>query len=91
MTDPTDTMGTEYELTICVDCLMLVANGEGNHEWSEDDLRSHLAAMERNWPGDTWWIALGDESDEFSWAPCDSCGSKLGGSRHSATAFRRTP
>ena len=29
-------------------------------------------------------VTLGDSEDEFSWSQCDSCGSRLGGSRHEA-------
>ena len=35
------------------------------------------------------WVSVGDEVDEFSASQCESCGSRLGGSRNSATAFDR--
>ena len=36
-------------------------------------------------PGDDWYD-LADEGG-FSWSSCDSCGSNLGGDRHSAHGF----
>lgn len=36
------------------------------------------------------FVAVGDETDEFSWGQCDSCDSRLGGSRHEASAYDRS-
>lgn len=35
------------------------------------------------------WVSVGDEVDEFSFSQCESCGSRLGGSRHEASTYHR--
>lgn len=35
----------------CVDCLMILANGEDNPEWSEEEAAAHHAAMDRECDG----------------------------------------
>tara|TARA_S200002703_G_scaffold41068_2_gene35727 strand:+ start:212 stop:448 length:237 start_codon:yes stop_codon:yes gene_type:complete len=42
-------------------------------------------AIQHNLPG--LHVAPGDESTEFSFSECDSCGTRLGGARHAATAY----
>ena len=76
------------ELSACFDCLLFVANDEipdHNEDLSID--------IEENWPSDQWYICVGSDdtenNTEFSWAPCDCCGSRLGGSRHELVAFQR--
>lgn len=80
-----------YDIFICVDCGMLIANGEPNPEWSETDEFEHVDRMEHNWPSDEWVLAVGDSErdEEFSWAACDSCSSTLGGYRFHAVAMGR--
>ncbi len=92
-------------ISICVDCLMLLANGEVFDSEGNDISDSHAREIEREWPGIE--ITLGrvqewDESDEdfeagqeyesegwFSWYRCQGCGSRLGGQRYYATAWVR--
>lgn len=81
------TLGERYEIYICVDCAMLIANGESNPEWTEEEEADHLAAMSKRWPGDQYHLAVGDDEDTFSWSSCDCCGSNLGGTRLQAWAF----
>lgn len=63
---------------------------------------AHAAAVELNWP-DPWHLDIGareceycsgeDEEDcepWFSWHACHTCGSRLGGNRHHAIAWRET-
>ena len=76
-----------YEIDVCTDCLMFLANGDvpedNPHNWSPDDI-------DRQWPqrpGERTWIALGDSEQHFSWRRCEGCGSSLGGDRHPATVF----
>jgi hypothetical protein len=85
---------TAIELSICEDCLMVLANGA---ETAEQETAA--AAMVAKW-GDTV-ITLGSlECDAcrgedgacepwFSWRWCEGCGSQLGGNREHATAWVR--
>ena len=84
-------------LEICVDCLMLLANGEVSDGEGNDLTDAHAARMQAVWR-DTE-ITLGHlsepnddgEYDEpepwFSWSQCDGCRSNLGGDREYATAW----
>lgn len=93
MTEEGETMSSTYEsveIAICVDCAMMVANGEGSPEWSEEETEKFLDDMDRMWPtSEGWAIVLEPDGDiEFSWKTCESCGSILGGTRMKATAMR---
>lgn len=74
------------ELSACVDCVVWLANGEEPHDnpdgWSPDQI-------EANWAG-YQVVVGGDESTEyeFSWQPCDVCGSRLGGDRYPCNAWK---
>jgi len=60
----------------CVDCVMMIANGELPHDCDEER-QKELEAIDIG-----WCVSGGDEDhDEFSWSSCDVCGSTLGGSR----------
>jgi hypothetical protein len=70
-----------YELSACVDCLMLVANGDVPDDRPELD--SEIDAYLQLKPNQHLVCSGGDsEDDEFSWSRCECCGSSLGGSRH---------
>lgn len=81
------TLNEHYEIRICIDCAMLIANGESNPEWTEAEEEAHLAAMDKCWPGDKYHLTVGDAVEDFSWSSCDCCGSNLGGARLEAHAF----
>ncbi len=71
------------DLQVCVDCAMLIANGEASPE--------HAEKVSEIWGDDCVNLVLscGDECDEsFSWSDCDGCGSSLGGTRHEAALIR---
>lgn len=87
-----------YDLAICVDCLMMLANGElGQGDTAAED--AHAEKMAAQW-GDAE-LTLGslgvdstDDDDErdqlgFSWSSCEGCGSTFGGDRFAATAWVR--
>lgn len=87
MNDTTET----YDLLICVDCMMLLANGEPNPEWSEAETEAHIGEMDFNFPPEQWVVVPGDsEKDhDFSWSQCELCGSRLGGTRMHAVAWEK--
>jgi hypothetical protein len=69
------------KISICADCLALLANGEIGTEDSEYE-EAHTAAMKALWGEQR--LFLGGEPEGFSWASCDGCGSSLGGDRFAA-------
>jgi hypothetical protein len=81
------TLGIQYQLKVCVDCAMLIANGEPNPDWTEDEHDAHVAQMNSRWPGDTYHLTVGDDVEDFSRSWCDCCGSTLHGTRVEAHAF----
>lgn len=72
------------DLKVCEDCAGLIANDEATPEH-----RAHVEAMDLGSEGEGTWVLTcsGDDEescDTFSTVPCDSCGSGLAGSRHTA-------
>jgi hypothetical protein len=76
----TTTNEETYSGTACIDCAMLIANGEAPCFETEAEEFAWLQNFEARNAGIYW--ALGDDTDDFSSAPCTTCGSHLGGSRH---------
>lgn len=77
-----------HEIAVCVDCLMLMANGTMG-DVTETEEADHVAAMDHEWPmADGWQLVPGSEELGFSWSGCEGCGSTLGGDRHEAVAMR---
>ena len=75
----------QEDLEVCVDCTQLIANGEDHTE--EQDLEKKI---EKQWGELAGHLVMScDEGceGEFSWRPCDGCGSTLGGDRHKATVL----
>lgn len=75
----------------CVDCIMLIANGDtsGNSRCeTEEGEAAYLADVARYSEGGEW-VNNCDETCEggFSWSPCDVCRSPLGGDRHPVAWF----
>jgi len=80
---------------------MLLANGETPPEMSEDETAAWLNSLDDtevtpglradehdeacpnhgDWSGEECYC----ETVDFSWSPCDSCGSDLAGTRHAVT------
>lgn len=84
---------TEYdatELSVCSDCIQLLANGEIND--GEDTAEKCAAGQARVWGDDVTHLVPGGGSEDddgdrgFSWQSCDGCGSNLGGDRFQAFA-----
>lgn len=85
-------MDNEYDIEVCIDCLMLLANGEISEE-SDHSAEEHAALMDRGWPSDEWELAIACPEDcegSFSWRDCQGCGSRLGGDRHPVAVFRNS-
>lgn len=87
---------------VCSDCMVLMANGETPPEMSEEETEAWLAKIENHGHTTIGLMREEHECDydqdwhsghctcetrEFSWDPCDSCGSRLGGSRHAVTLW----
>lgn len=73
---------TTTDLTVCTDCIMVIANGIDHHD---EDQRNHMLAM---WDHTADWkgtLAPGDETNAFSDRECDTCGTTLAGVRFAAT------
>ena len=69
---------------VCVDCAMLIANGETPEDNPEFGLLPE-------WEG--WHVVLDCPENcegSFSWSSCEGCGSRLGGDRHPAAAWKET-
>ena len=80
MTEPID-------VSMCVTCLVWLANGDGDPDWSEVEEREFVDRLASRWDG--WHVVPGDgEAAEFSWSSCDVCGSTLGGDRVPGVAWR---
>lgn len=79
-----------YDLNVCTDCIVLIANATVPVDWAEEAVEDWLAEIERNWPGGEWVLAPGDGDTEFTRTPCDTCRTGLAGSRHGAHAFHPT-
>jgi hypothetical protein len=67
------------ELMACTDCLMLVANDEPSDD--RPNLETEIAAHLELEPCQHIACGDSDQDDEFSWRPCECCGSPLGGAR----------
>ena len=78
---------------ICTDCGMLVENGECSGD-AETDARCRDALKAESAEGHMWCVNGSDDEGtsnnlEFSWLPCELCGSHLGGYRYAATVLKR--
>jgi len=83
---------------ICQDCLILLANDEMPTEPTDRVPLSAIDAGDELTPGMDWrkhecgrpsWNE-GEcecETTDFSWTPCEGCGSPLGGDRYAATLW----
>ena len=76
---------------VCVDCIMLLANGEEPVEATDRIPLSLFSVSADIVPGMSCEHGSGCDWEcdtrDFSWSACDGCGSALGGSRHAVTAF----
>lgn len=78
------------DLSICVDCLMFVANGEVTDSQGNDVTAEHAAKITEQWGDDAQHLvpACPEECEGwFSHSSGDGCGSTLGGERHPAAVL----
>ena len=70
-------------LSICGDCLQIVANGSAGLDLEPERIAEIEAAIAKQ-GGDV--VPAGEEGEEgaFSWSPCELCESPLGGDRYAA-------
>lgn len=85
------------EITICVDCCFLLANGDVPDErpnladeiaaiWGDSEITLGRFHQDHDHDDNDLAIELCEEPF-FSWQPCGACGSTLGGDREYATAW----
>ena len=74
-----------YELSVCVDCIILLANGETPPDMDEQETDRWIENIAHRWNG--YYVAPGDDDNGFSMDSCDHCGSRLGGDRFQAFAW----
>ncbi len=78
------------DLAVCVDCAMLIANGEVTDGEGNDITAEHAERMREVWGDDAVHLVLTCPQNcdgWFFWSRCDGCGSALGGDRHPAAAL----
>lgn len=73
-------MKVTAELSVCVDCYFYAANGEFDPDISPEREREITDAFDSS---SSQLVCGNDDTNEFSWRPCQLCGTTLGGSRHS--------
>ena len=81
---------THDDLLVCVDCAMMIANGEMAGDHTEAEAAAHAEAMAAQWQGVPGTLALDgltDGDEAYGTAPCDGCGSHLHGARFSAVVI----
>lgn len=92
---------TPTTIWVCLDCEILNANGEISEHADKpplgllkdgDEITGGMLWEEHtddcpNRAVNDYLDECGCETDEFSWSPCEGCGSTLGGSRHALTVW----
>jgi len=72
-------------LQACADCFDVIAGNVDNIDADrEGEISAAVAALQT----DGAQLIPGTAENEFSWSPCEICGSKLGGKRHDVTLFK---
>lgn len=79
------TKDDQIDVLVCVDCGFYLANGVAE---DDEDHTATYAALDRNWKGYVIVNGDSDKDHEFSWSPCEGCGSKLGGARMHCVAWK---
>lgn len=73
---------TYTDAWLCSDCTIVAANGDYSGIESDERIAEVDAGLEALGEISANWDSETDEGiEEFSWRPCDACGSSLGGDR----------
>lgn len=76
------------EINVCVDCTLLIANGECTDSDGNDIAERVAEAQTAIWGDAAGRIVLTlDDEPFFSWSDCGGCGSTLGGDRMKAVVL----
>lgn len=77
---------TSYDIEVCVDCAMMIANGDDSGIDNTDAW--YHAVMAKGMLRFDVAMSCGDDcAGYFSKSACDYCGSRLAGDRHPAVLF----
>jgi hypothetical protein len=75
-------------LRVCVDCAMLIANGDARSGMdSATEARCRAGIAKESTVGGIWFLSGEDSEYAFSWRECDCCASRLGGARREAAVL----
>lgn len=74
-----------YDLSVCVVCIHLLANGE--YDDGTDVGEQTAEKMAQLWGDNTRHLVPGNYEQGFRVTTCDGCGSQLHGDRHEAHAL----
>lgn len=69
------------DLTVCTDCIMIIANGIDEHDADQREHALDMWAFTHDWVGT---FAPGDHITDFGTGQCDTCGTGLAGARYEA-------
>lgn len=72
------------DLWVCVDCGYTIANGEPLEDATLHWKAAFAAGLEREAAAGYHWVSGSAADRAFTFAACDCCGSRLGGTRMSA-------
>lgn len=77
-------MFVSKDFWVCVDCMMLIANGDTPGDWSEEKTEKWLEQINSHYGEDQRHVCCGDSDldEEFCVLPCEFCGDALAGARH---------
>lgn len=73
---------------LCVDCMFYAVNDDLPPDSNDERDMEILNGVHSLGPHLTPDFGDGEGEDDFSWKPCEACGSKLGGSRFRFTIIK---
>lgn len=81
-------MDDHTDLSVCTDCIMLIANGDASG-MSENRYEEIVDAWDAQWPAHRFGLGNADEDGDhgFRTSECGACGSGVHGDRFAAHAF----
>ncbi len=85
---------TEYDGVACVNCVMLICNGDtsGNSYCETEESQEEWFAQIEKHSGGVYWVVVCDNEinphHDFSTEECSVCGTKLAGDRCDVVGFK---